>query len=128
MIKNNIAKSLNNLKEKDVYSLILFALYKLKDKSEYSVLSELVYVLDVDKLFEFLSLFGGMTITIPTADELEYVIQALKIYDAVNFKDVPLKIAIKEIATDEGSYKELEKIYIDISEVLSNYSFESREK
>ena len=42
MPKSNIIKALEELDKQDIYSLILFTLYKLKDVSEYSVLSELV--------------------------------------------------------------------------------------
>lgn len=76
MINDKLAQ----LKEKDLYSLALFALYKLIDIPEYSSLSELSYVLDHENLFSLCDFFGGQTIKIPTLDELETLIYALLLF------------------------------------------------
>ena len=75
-IKTEIAK----LKEMDVYSLMLFALYKIKDIPEFSTLSEMAYVLDKDNLLKLCEYFGGLTIKIPTVEELQSIIYALVLY------------------------------------------------
>ena len=46
MPKSNIIKALEELDKRDIYSLILLILYRLKEIPEYSTLSELVYILD----------------------------------------------------------------------------------
>lgn len=83
--------------------------------------------MDKDSLLKFISLFGGMTITIPTADELKVVINALQVYDAVNFKDLPYKEAIKECVSPDTNIKDLDIVYQNICDTLSDYTFESRE-
>ena len=47
-IKEELAK----LKDIDVYSLMLFAMFKLRDIPEYASLSEMVYILDKDSLLK----------------------------------------------------------------------------
>lgn len=81
MPKSNILKALEELDKKDIYSLILFTLYRLKDVSEYSVLSELVYILDKDSFARFLSYFEGQTIKVPRISELTNIVNALLFYE-----------------------------------------------
>lgn len=69
-----------SVKELDIYSLILFALFKLRDIPDYLVLSELVYILDKDSLLKLCEYFGGTTIHIPTIDELESLLYSLLLY------------------------------------------------
>ena len=68
-IKEELAK----LKDIDVYSLMLFAMFKLRDIPEYASLSEMVYILDKDSLLKLCEYFGGLTIKIPTIEELESI-------------------------------------------------------
>ena len=73
MYKSNI----KNLKDADLYSLMLFALYRMTDIPEYSSLSQMAYVLDKDNLLNLCEYFGGQTITIPTTKDLESLIYSL---------------------------------------------------
>lgn len=57
MIRVN--NNLNALKDKDIYSLILFILYKFKDIDEYRAISELSFILDKKSLFNLCQYFGG---------------------------------------------------------------------
>ena len=63
-----IKEELNQLKETDVYSMLLFVLYKMRGIEEYSILSELAYILDKKNLLNLCEYFGGLTIKIPTID------------------------------------------------------------
>lgn len=85
---------LDNLRTKDIYSLILFALFKLKDLPEYSALSELAYVLDKENLLKLCEFFGGMTITIPTMQELESIVYSLVLYQYVNIDGMEYNDAV----------------------------------
>ena len=75
-LNNEISK----LNEKETYSLILFALFKLMNIPEYSTLSELVYILDKETLLKLCGYFGGLTIKIPTIQELESIVYSLILY------------------------------------------------
>lgn len=119
--KSNIEKSLNKLEEKDVFSLLLFILYKLSDNKEYSTLSELVYVLDAENLFKFLSVFQGLTIKVPTIEELSSVITALQMYQNINLNNMTMADAMKEINLQEVSSMRVKKIYYDICAILDEY-------
>ena len=79
-----IKENLLTLHDMDRWSLILFVLYKLKNIPEYSTISELAYVLDKDNLLKLCEYFGGITIKIPTVDELELLIYSLVLYQYVN--------------------------------------------
>jgi len=78
------SNELLSIKELDIYSLILFALFKLRDIPDYLVLSELIYVLDKDSMLKLCEYFGGTTIHIPTIDELESILYSLLLYQYVD--------------------------------------------
>ena len=67
-------------KDKDIYSLCLFVLYKLTDIPEYTTLSELSYILDKDNMLKFCQYFGGSVIRVPTISELESTMSLLLLY------------------------------------------------
>ena len=117
-----IVESLNALNKTDVYSLLLFTLYKLQDTPEYSTLSELCYILEGDNLIKFLSYFGGMTIKIPTLRDMRLLLQGLLLYQNVNIEEGDYNEALKS-AADEFSEEELQAIYEKIVEVTKNYDF-----
>ena len=117
-----IVESLNALNKTDVYSLMLFTLYKLKDTPEYSTLSELCYVLEGDNLTKFLSYFGGMTIKVPTLRDIRLLLQGLLLYQYVNIEEGDYKEALKALV-DEFTEEEIEAIYEKIVEVTKNYDF-----
>ena len=123
MKKSYLIKTLEELDEKDIYSLLLFVLFKLKDDSKYSTLSELVYVLNKDSLFNLLSVFGGLTITIPKIKDLQLVVSGLLIYQLVNIEGKDLTTSIKDIKTGEYTEAEHRDVYLKICEVVSTYEF-----
>lgn len=121
-IKNN----LDILKTQDIYSLILFILYKLMGTPEYSSLSELAYVLDKDNLLNLCEYFGGQTITIPTIDELKSLAYALSLYQQVKMDKVEYNIAIKSLNVEAKNIKNVKTIYNKMCEILNNYNFNPR--
>ena len=92
-----IKEELNKLKDVDVYSLMLFVLYKTINIPEYSTLSELAYILDKESLLKLCEYFGGMTIKIPTISELENLIYSLVLYQYVNVEHMDYDKAIQLI-------------------------------
>lgn len=118
-----IKDELNNLKEADVYSMILFVLYKMKDIDEYSIISELAYVLDKRSLLNLCEYFGGMTIKIPTIDELESLINSILLYQYVELDNIPYEEAVKKIGFESYDLRKIKKDYLKVSKLLNNYSF-----
>lgn len=123
MGKNNIKDNLEQFKEVDVYSFILFALYKMSDLPEYSTLSELVYTMDRKSLFNFLECFGGTTIRVPTTRELKLVVNALLVYELVNIDKKDLNIVIRELDTQGFQISDILNVYRAICDLLKDYTF-----
>lgn len=120
---SQVRTALDQLDKDDIYSLMLFALYKLRDMPEYLALSELCYVLDSDNLPKFLSFFGGMTLQVPSLKDMRLVLAALKIYQYVNIEHGEFEEALTASVTDEMSVDEVKDTYVKICEVMKNYEF-----
>ena len=118
-----IKEELNSLKETDVYSMLLFLLYKIKDMEEYSVLGELAYVLDKKSLLGLCEYFGGLTITIPTIEELESLINSLMLYQYIELDGMSYDDAITKIGFNSYDLRKVKKDYNKIMKILENYSF-----
>ena len=114
-------KALDAMSEKDIYTLMLYALYKLKDVPEYASLSELSFVLDHDNLLKFIQIFAGTTIKVPTMHEFDLVIHALLVYQDVDLSNVSLDTAITKNITDDISKRELKETYFVIKEALKTF-------
>lgn len=124
----SIKSELNNLNERDVWSLLLFALFNVKDIPEYSGLSELAYVLDRKSLLKLCEYFGGCTITIPTLEELETLTYALLLFEYVDLQGMELEDAILKIDIDATKRNNMRNLYVSIRRVLKDYEFTSRDR
>ena len=118
-----IVESLNTLKKTDVYSMLLFTLYKMQDTPEYSTLCELCYILDNDNLTKLLSYYGGMTIKIPQLRDLRLLVQALLLYQCVNLDGEDFGEALQTVS-GEFSQDEIKQSYLKLCDVIANYEFE----
>lgn len=119
----NIKKELDNLKSTDIYSLMLFALYKLIKIPEYSSLSELIYILDKDNFLNLCEYFGGTTIKVPTIHELESLTYSLLLYQYVKIDNMEYDEAIKLIGHSTSELREVKTGYLKLCDVLKNYDF-----
>lgn len=118
-VKEDLAK----LNETDTYSLILFVLYKLRGVPEYSAISELAYVLDKQNLLQLLEYFGGLTIRIPTIEELEEIVQSLLLYQYVDIEHKDFDDALKLLGKKTTDVRIIKRNYNKIKELLEQYSF-----
>lgn len=123
MIRNNI----ENLKQADFYSLLLFVLFKMTENPQYSSLSQLSYVLDKENLLNLCEYFGGQTIKIPTTHELENLIYGLLLYQHVKIEHVDYDRAVELIGFNSCELRQIKTIYQNICKVMSEYSFVSQE-
>ena len=126
MTKQTINNQIDALHTKDVYSLILFALFQLKQDPTYSTLSELAYILDQENLIKLLQYFGGITITIPTVEELNDILDALIIYKRVNLENEDFTKVIKELGLTGPKLNEIKTTYADLLEIMDNVNLENR--
>ena len=118
-----IRDALSRLTKPDIYSLMLFVLFKLKDTNEYSSLSQLSYILDKDSLLKLCEYFGGLTIKIPTIEELESIIYSLVLYQYVNIDGMDYDDAIKVIGHKSSQLRQVKSDYVKICSILDKYDF-----
>ncbi len=119
---SNTRKDISALRSVDVYSLVLFTLFQMKQVPEYATLSELAYILDKQNLLYLLEYFGGMTITIPTKEELQLVINTLLVYQYVKVEKMSYQKALNMLVNvPKGQYKQIELLYGKVCEVLDKY-------
>ena len=124
-MKNSIKANLNALHLSDIYSLMLFIVYKLQDIPEYAVLSELCYLLDGSNLTRLLTYFAGKTIKIPTEDEFATMVNALLLYQYVNLDGNALPEAQAKLtgATNKQKDKATE-MYLRIIPIMRQYNID----
>jgi len=124
-MKTSIKTNLNNLHLSDIYSLILFIVYKLQDIPDYAVLSELCYLLDGSNLTRLLTYFAGKTITFPTEDEMATMANALLLYQYINIDGMTLVDAQAKL--EEVTPKQMDKItdlYLKILPIMRQYNID----
>lgn len=118
-IKKNILK----LKQSDIYTLMLFVLFRVRELPEYSTLSEMAYILDKDSLLKLCEYFGGMTIQIPTINELQSILYSLTLYQYINVENIPYELAIEKIGQPAGlNIKQIKADYIKICDIMKDVS------
>jgi len=122
-MKTSIKANLNSLHLSDVYSLMLFCLYKVQDIPEYAVLSELCYLLDGSNLTRLLTYFAGKTITIPSEKDFAVLTNALLIYQYVNIDMMTLTDAVKKLGDLTAKQKDdAMDMYLKIIPVIKQYN------
>ena len=124
-MKTSIKANLNSLHLSDIYSLILFIIYKLQDIPEYAVLSELCYLLDGNNLTRLLAYFAGKTITFPTEEEMATMTNALLLYQSINIDGMALVDAQAKL--EDITPKQMDKItelYLQILPIMRQYNID----
>ena len=124
-MKSQIDEKLDKLKEEDVYSLILYILFQLKNNPNYAILSELTYVIDKQSMVNLLNYFGGMIIKIPTLEELKLVINALCVYEYINVENLSIDDAINKLELGNNNLEQdVKNTYFQIIKIIEeDYNF-----
>ena len=123
--KPSIKKSLNSLHLSDIYSLMLFILFKVQEVPEYAVASELCYLLDGANMTRLLTYFAGKTVTFPTASEMSVVTNALLMYQYINIDGETFTAAQNKLG--ELTNKEKEKVtelYVQVLPIMKQYNID----
>lgn len=120
----NMNSELDKLKTRDVYSLILFILYKIKDNEKYSTLSELAYIVDKESLLSICQYFGGLTITIPTIDEFEEILNVLLLYQKVDIEGRELDKTLDDFGIRRRNKENMITLYQQVQNILSDYKID----
>ena len=119
--KSQLRTTVEELTKPDTYSLILFAISKLKNVPEYQGLCELSYILDNNSLVNFLDYYGGMTIKVPTKAEFREMVDALLIYEYVNIEGNKLSAVSKDLKITMTN--DIKETYVKLTEILKDYNF-----
>lgn len=122
----SVKKDFISLKDIDVYSLSMFALYKLTDIPEYTTIGELPYILDRENMLKFCEYFGGQTIRVPTVDEIHSLMYLLLLYQYVNIDGMNYDDAINLIGYDSMELRSVKSAYLKLCKVLKNYDIKPR--
>ena len=124
-MKNSIKNNLNNLHLSDIYSLILFILFKVQDIPEYALTSELCYLLDGANMTRLLTYFAGKTVTFPTELEMKAVTNALLMYQYINIDGETFTAAQNKL--DKLTKKEKEAVtdlYVQLLPIMKQYNID----
>lgn len=124
----SIKSEIGKLKDQDIWSIMLFVLYKVREVPEYSALSELAYILDKKNMLKLCEYFGGCTITIPKIEELENMIYGLLLYQYVDVEHILFEDAVELISNNNVDISSVKASYHKIKYVLENYDFTPRTK
>jgi hypothetical protein len=120
---NSIKQNLNTLHLSDIYSLMLFIMYKLQDVPDYAALSELCYLLDGANLTRLLTYFSGKTLQVPTQEEFSNMSKALLLYQYINIDGHTLVEAQNRLENVTAKQKEqITELYIKILPIMRQYN------
>jgi hypothetical protein len=117
---------LSKFKEPDVYAILCGYLYEFKEIPEYSVLSELTYLMDSKSFINLIKYFGGQTIRIPTREEFQAAVKVLLLLQYFEIEKKPWResLQLAGFQTSEGrsAQKKLDKL----KDTLKNYNYSNR--
>lgn len=124
-MRNSIKNNINNLHLSDIYSLMLFIMYKIQEIPDYAVLSELCYLLDGSNMTRMLTYFAGRTVTFPTEKEMAIVTNALLMYQYINIDGESLTAAQNKLEKLTAKQKEeVLELYLKILPIMRNYNID----
>lgn len=122
-MRNNIKQNLDTLQLSDIYSLMLFIMYKLQDVPDYAALSELCYLLDGSNLTRLLTYFAGKTLQVPTNEEFANMSKALLLYQYINIEGLDLTGAVSRLENTTAKQREAAiELYLKIIPVMKQYN------
>ena len=124
-MRTSIKKNLNNLHLSDIYSLMLFILFKVQDVPEYAVTSELCYLLDGANMTRLLTYFAGRTVTFPTEDEMAIVTNALLMYQYINIDGDTFTAAQNKLENLTKREKDrVTELYVQLLPIMKQYNID----
>lgn len=103
------------------------AIYASTCDSDYMLMSDLVYALDSESFKNFLTLFEGQTIKVPTIEEIKSMITAMTILAYHDIDKVPMPEVLKSLGIQDvpSCYKKLKELLlknkIKVGGILDGY-------
>lgn len=109
----------------DIYSLMLFILFKVQEIPEYALTSELCYLLDGANMTRLLTYFAGKTVTFPTESEMTIVTNALLMYQYINIDGETFTAAQNKLGKLTKKEKEaVTELYVQLLPIMKQYNID----
>ena len=125
MKKSLIKANLDKLHLSDIYTLMMFILFKVEVVPEYATLSRLCFLLDGNNLTRLLAYFAGQTIKIPTEEEFKELTNALLLYQYINLEGQSLVDAQRQLNVKDDKEKEkILDLYLKIIPIIKEYNID----
>lgn len=122
-MKTAIKPNLDMLKLNDIYSLMLFILYKTQEIPAYATLSKLCYLIDGNSLSRLMTYFAGQTVTFPTEAEFVTLTSALLMYQYVNIEGMSYADAMNTFDDLTPKQKDaVSNLYLEIIPIVNQYA------
>lgn len=115
-------KAIDNLKESDALAISTALLYVLKGTPEYSVTSEMFYILDRENFIRMIKFFGGLTLKIPTAGQLRDMIRVVLLYQYYDVDKMSWRDAYDKSGFTRGEEYGAKIRYERFKELLKEYN------
>lgn len=94
--------NLDGLSREDVFAVATALLYSLKDHPQYSIVSELFYILDYDNFIRLIKYFGGCEIRIPSSEEINNTLKLLLLYQYREVEEFSWEDSLKKAGIPES--------------------------
>lgn len=106
------------------YYIALIILYIMKDQDDYRDISNLALILDEHNFDNLIDHYGGMTITIPTREEVNSALRALIVYQENCLNNRRIDYAIKDSGMNIQDATKVIKYVKAIDSVLSKINLD----
>lgn len=124
-MKTSIKENLDTLHLSDVYSLMLFVLYKVQEIPDYAILSELCYLLDGSNLNRLFTYFAGQAVTFPTKADMTILTNALLLYQYVQVDGLTYPEGEAKLEGLKASErKKVLDLYVKLLPIMANYNID----
>ena len=128
MNTSNPSDIISKLTEIDTFSILCSLLYELRPIPEYSLISELCYMINDQKSIEkVFSYMAGKTVVFPTKEEFSNRIKVLLLYQFAEVEKRPWKDALLLAGYKTSNGKKAHNDLDKLKQTLAKYNFGNRQ-
>lgn len=123
---DNMGKVLSKFSEADTYALICSYLYEYKNLPQYSIISELAYILDSKSFINLIKYFDGQTIKLPTKEEFQVAIRTLLLLQYFEIEGKPWKDSLQLAGFDTSDGRAALLHLNKLKSAIEKYNYSNR--
>lgn len=124
---DSLIVDLNKISKEDAVSVATSLLYSLKGFPQYAVTSELSYILDYENFIKLVKYYGGMTIRIPTTEEINDLLSILLLYQYYEVEGLSWSESLSKSGIDEEDSQSVRVKLINLKKILSSQEIGGRD-